>query len=132
KLYQPEVTSQMPSEIQLEHVASKETELVKIASNISQDMSDVMKHLPTFMGKAEGFVQTLSLIPIMKQSQTNKAIFSTHAETHNEQDLPFGNTDVTPLETNNKKLLQNRSSQKRKSGSCVNQKYPKRRLHLSQ
>ncbi|XP_041072475.1 kinetochore-associated protein NSL1 homolog [Carcharodon carcharias] len=136
KLYQPTATSQMKPEIQLEQVAPKETELVRIASNLSQDMSDVMKHLPIFMEKAEGFLQTLSLVPIMKQSQTNKAIFSPHTkvcfQNSNEQALPFGKTDVTPIETNNKNLLKNHRSQKRKADSCINQKYPKRRLHLSQ
>ncbi|XP_067845037.1 kinetochore-associated protein NSL1 homolog [Heptranchias perlo] len=135
KLYQPVVNSQMKLEIQSEQ-ASKEAQLVRIASNISQDMSDVMKHLPTFMEKAKGLLQTLSLVPVMKQSHTNKAIFSTDTEicfqNNKGQALPVGKTDVTPIESDKKKLLKNRSSRKRKVNSSVNQKYPKRRLHLSQ
>ncbi|XP_078085946.1 kinetochore-associated protein NSL1 homolog [Mustelus asterias] len=134
KLCQPAVASKMQPEVQLEDVASRETELMRIASNLSQEMSNAMKHLPTFMEKAEGFVQTLSLIPNMKQSQTNKAIFSPHTEmcfpNSSQQALP--NTDVTPIETNDKELLKNCNSQKRKAASCINNAYPKRRLYLSQ
>ncbi|XP_067901095.1 kinetochore-associated protein NSL1 homolog [Heterodontus francisci] len=134
KLYQPTVSSQMKPEIQPEQVY-KETQVMRVASNISQDMSDIMKHLPTFMKKAEGLLQTLSLVPIMKQSQTNKAIFSTNTEmcfqNSNGQALPFGRTDATPIETDERKLLKNRSSHKRKIDSYVNEQYPKRRLHLS-
>uniref|UniRef100_UPI00398F21CB kinetochore-associated protein NSL1 homolog isoform X2 n=1 Tax=Pristiophorus japonicus TaxID=55135 RepID=UPI00398F21CB len=135
KLLQPAVNSQMKLEIHAEQ-ASKEAQIVRIASNISQDMSDVMKHLPTFMEKAEGLLQTLSLVPVMKQSQTNKAIFSTHTEmcfqNNKGQALPVGKTDVTPIETDETKLLKNLRSQKSKVDSCVFKKYPKRRLHLSQ
>ncbi|XP_048391596.1 kinetochore-associated protein NSL1 homolog [Stegostoma tigrinum] len=135
KQYQPVVKSQLKTEVDSEQV-SKEKELLRNASNISRDMSDTMKHLPAFMEKAEGLLQTLTLVPIMKQSQTNKAIFSTHTETYfqnsNEQALLFEKSDVTPTETEEKNLLKSRKSQKRKSDSYINRQYPKRRLHLGQ
>ncbi|GCC31654.1 kinetochore-associated protein NSL1 homolog [Chiloscyllium punctatum] len=133
KLYQPAVMTQLKTEVPPEQV-SKEKELVKIASNISRDMSDVMKHLPTFMEKAEGLLQTLTLVPIMKQSQTNKAIFSTPTEmcfqNSNVQTLLLGKSDVTPIETERK--LKSRKSHKSKVYSSINRRYPKRRLHLGQ
>ncbi|XP_051868581.1 kinetochore-associated protein NSL1 homolog isoform X2 [Pristis pectinata] len=135
KLYQPAVNMQMKMEVHPEQV-SKETEIMKTTSNISQDMSDAMKDLPVFMEKAQGLLQTLSLAPVVKQSQTNKTVFSNHTEMEFQNDkgqaFPIGNTDVTPIETDKKKSLRNRSSRKRKINSSVNHKYPKRRLHLGQ
>ncbi|XP_032881208.1 kinetochore-associated protein NSL1 homolog [Amblyraja radiata] len=134
KLYQVPANPQMKLEIYPEQV-SKEMEVMKITSTISQDTSNAMKDLPAFMEKAEGVLQTLSFVPVMKQSQTNKAVFSTHTEmefqNNEEQGFPSGKKDVTPVETDNK-LLRNRNSQKSKTQFSVNHKYPKRRLHLDQ
>ncbi|XP_072121264.1 kinetochore-associated protein NSL1 homolog [Mobula birostris] len=135
KLYQPMVDLQMKMETHPEQVF-KEAEILESTSKNCQDMSEAMKELPAFMEKAQGLLQTLHLVSVMKHSQTNKTVFSNHTgmELQNEkgQAFPLGKTDITPIETDKKKLLKNRSSRKRKTNTSVNYKYPKRRLHLGQ
>ncbi|XP_069787433.1 kinetochore-associated protein NSL1 homolog [Narcine bancroftii] len=132
KLYQPVVNLQVKMEAYPEQ-ASKETIIMQMTSSAAQDMNDAIKDLPAFKKKAEGLLQTLSLVPVMRQSQTNKTVFSkcTEIEFNNHgQAFPVGKTDITPIEIDENKLLGNCRSRNRKRNSPVNHKYPKRRLHL--